>query len=123
MTKPVAPAAAPARFIGSYGTDWKPGVLVEHLEAFVLAGGIVRPAASGSGALWAVVDRRAYRVVCAEIIEVATEDGPISGRCGQPVKRHGACERHAEIIEEWAAQTEAETIAWERDRAGLAQAR
>jgi hypothetical protein len=69
------------------------GVIVDHLASFEAAGGRVHVAASG--ALWAVLpDGRAYRVLCGEIIAVATEDGPSDGRCGLPVvpAGQGRCE-------------------------------
>lgn len=116
MTTYLDTTTAPERFIGSYGTDWKNGLLSEHLDMFARAGGVVRGAASGSGAAWAVVDGVAYPVVCSEIISVPTEDGPVSGRCGHVAVRLGACADHAEVIEAWQAQSEAETAAWERSR-------
>lgn len=106
----------PEQFIGSYGSDWKWGVLFDHLEAFDAAGGEVRGASSGTGRVWAIVDRRAYPVVCGELIRVDTEDGPISGRCGLPIEVGPSCEAHAELIAQWQAQSEAETVAWEAAR-------
>lgn len=67
-----------------YITFERVGVVVDHVESFVQAGGSVRP--TRSGGLWAVLpDGRAYKVLCGEIIPVATEDGPSDGRCGLPV--------------------------------------
>lgn len=103
----------PEQFVGFYGNDPKWGVLFDHLEGFDAAGGTVRGAASGKGHMWAVVDGRAYPVVCSEIIEVSTEDGPSTGRCGAPCEVGPSCEYHAEIIAAWRAQSEAETVAWE----------
>lgn len=104
------------RFIGGYGPDFQPGVLSEHAADFVVAGGGFRVAASGR--VWAVIPGgRAVPVVCSEIIQVETEDGPISGRCGTPATGDfGACPFHAAQIEGWRNQTEAETLAWERER-------
>lgn len=105
------------RFIGMYGQDWRAGLLSEHVDAFIEAGGEVREAASGTGKAWAVIGGKAYPVVCAEIVEVATEDGPMSGRCGHPATAEfGACETHAAVIAQWARQSEAQIIAWERAR-------
>lgn len=94
---------APAQFIGSYGQNWNAGLLSEHVASFVAAGGTVRGAASGSGAAWAVVDGVAYPVVCSEIVEVHTEDGPMSGRCGARATVDGLCAHHEAIVATWDA--------------------
>lgn len=104
----------PEQFVGFYGNDPKSGVLFDHLEGFDAAGGIVRGAASGTGRVWAVVDGRAYPVVCSEIIEVWTEDGRSDGRCGRPIEVGPYCEAHAEIVAAWCIQSDAEVAAWER---------
>lgn len=110
-------AAKLDQFIGLYGQAYRAGLLSEHVEMFREAGGVVRPAASGSGAHWAVVDgSNVYPVVCSELIVVDTEDGPVSGRCGYLAELEGACERHGAILADWAAQSEAEAVAWERAR-------
>ena len=103
------------RFIGGYGTNYKRGLLSEHVNAFLLAGGEVRPAVSGSGLFWAVVDGEAVPVVCSELIPWANEDGPIAIRCGLPAV-DGLCEGHALDVAEWLAMDESERIAWERAR-------
>lgn len=103
------------QFVGAYGSAWTPGILSEHVDAYVAAGGVVRPAASGSGVLWAILpDGFALPVVCSEIIRVDTEDGSVSGRCGIPATREGSCEGHTRDREDWRAMTEAERAAWER---------
>lgn len=70
---------------------------------------------------------------CPEVVMVPTEDGPVTGRCMGPIvevevppdARYGeteptrqafACEGHSQQILGWRAQTEVETIAWERDQ-------
>jgi len=110
------PAPTAEQFVGNYGHDWKPGVLAEHLQAFRAAGGVVRRSRTGSGVVWAVVGIKAYPFVCGHLIQVDTEDGPVSGRCGLRAVREGACEAHAEEHASWVAMSEAERAAWERDR-------
>jgi hypothetical protein len=107
----------PEQMIGFYGQDWKRGLLVDHVEAFKVAGGEIREAASGSGRAWAIVPGLpAAPVVCGDIIRVDTEDGPVSGNCGAPAGAQGACDFHEAQHAEWAAQTDAEALAWERQR-------
>ena len=106
-------------FVRGYGPNFRRGVIFEHLTAFVVAGGVVRTSASGE-TLWALVPTgrafTAYRVLCSEVVAIDTEDGPMSARCGRDATDEGCCEGHAEIIAGWRAQSEAEIIAWERDR-------
>lgn len=85
----------PDRFVGTYGPTWREGLLSEHLDLFRRAGGVHRPS-NGTGAGWAVVDGRAVPVVCSELVRVDTEDGPVSGRCGNnALDATGTCESHA----------------------------
>lgn len=86
----------PDRFVGAYGQAWREGVLSEHLDLFVRAGGTHRPS-KGAGAGWAVMeDGRAVPVVCSEIVRVDTEDGPVSGRCGaNALAATGTCGYHS----------------------------
>ena len=97
-------------FIGAYGPRHREGLISEHTWAFEKAGGTIRYSTSGTGRQWALVPsgkgEKAYPVVCSEIIKVDTEDGPTSGRCGEPAMRLGACERHAEEIESYMAMSE-----------------
>jgi hypothetical protein len=94
MTKFLTTDTDPARFIGSYGQTWRWGLLSEHLDLFVRAGGTHRPSRSDKAG-WAVVDGVAYPVVCSEIVRVDTEDGPVSGRCGaNAIEETGTCEAH-----------------------------
>lgn len=98
----LAPTTAPSDFAGSYGTSWLPGVLAEHVELFVQAGGILRPRRDGGR--WAVDETgHAVPVVCGELIQVWTEDGPQSGRCGKPATDDGACVEHSAIFTAWLA--------------------
>lgn len=94
MTTHLTTDTDPARFIGSYGQAWRSGLLSEHLDLFVRAGGTHRPSRS-DGAGWAVVEGKAFPVVCSELVRVDTEDGPISGRCGaNALAETGTCEGH-----------------------------
>lgn len=96
MMKTLSPEVVPAAFIAPYGTRWRQGLLSEHLDLFVRAGGTHHPSRSG-GAGWAVVAGKAYPVVCSEIVRVETEDGPVSGRCGaNALEATGVCETHGE---------------------------
>lgn len=82
------------RFVGAYGQTWRAGVLSEHLDLFRRAGGTHRPSRS-TGAGWAVVDGKAFPIVCSEIVRVDTEDGPVSGRCGaNALEATGTCDYH-----------------------------
>lgn len=84
----------PATFIGAYGQNWRSGLISEHLDLFVRAGGTHRASRSGSAG-WAVVDGKAYPVLCSELVRIDTEDGPQSGRCGSPaLEATGTCEAH-----------------------------
>lgn len=95
----LTPDTAPETFIGAYGTDWRSGLLSEHLELFKQAGGTVRPSA-GDGAGFALIPLPdggmvARPVVCSELVRVDTEDGPVSGRCGHnALEATGTCHRH-----------------------------
>ncbi len=70
-----------------------------------------------SGTVVALVDGRVARVLCSEIVMVATEDGPMDGRCKGPVEMGDilACRGHASQIRGWRAQSELETVAWEQE--------
>lgn len=108
-------ATPPDRFIGAYGPRWRSGLISEHLELFKAAGGVHRPSNS-DGAGWAVIGGEAFPVVCSEIIEVWTEDGRQSGRCGEyALAETGACEPHSEERAAWIAMSEAERVHWERE--------
>ena len=94
----LTPATDPDRFVGKYGTDWRDGVLTEHLDLFKRAGGVHRPSPSDLAG-WALVPGEngtvAFPVVCSELIRVDTEDGPVSGRCGHPaLDATGTCPGH-----------------------------
>ena len=91
----------PQTMIGQYGPDFEDrGLISEHVDVFEAAGGTFR--VTGSGRTWAVLpDGRAYPVLCSDLIEVWTEDGRMTGRCGAPTVRDGSCEGHAAERDAW----------------------
>ena len=86
-------ATPPEDYLGQYGQGWRKGLLVDHVELFRASGGEVREAQAHFG--WAVVEGRAWPILCSEIVKVDTEDGPISGRCGEFATPEGCCSRHS----------------------------
>jgi hypothetical protein len=80
-----ATATAIFDFTGCYGPTWTQGVLSDHVATAQAAGMVVR--ATGSGRRWVTGPDGgdAFPVLCSEIRMIATEDGPMTGRCGQPV--------------------------------------
>lgn len=99
--------------VGAYGPAWRSGVLIDNTDRFVAEGGSIRV---GRHATWAVMlNGKAFPVVCGALVEVATEDGPLSGRCGRDVEGdRGACGSHADERDEWMSMGERERCAWER---------
>jgi hypothetical protein len=70
------------RLVATYGdAHRRTGILSEHRSLAAIAGLRERKLAAGTSWLVAA-DGRAFPVLCSELIEVATEDGPVSGRCG-----------------------------------------
>lgn len=93
--KPLTTASTLEDFTGAYGRDWAPGVLSDHQALAEAAGLVVRVTASGGRWITGPDGGRAERIVCSEIIMVATEDGPMTGRCGLPVVgADGFCPGH-----------------------------
>lgn len=80
-------------FTSCYGSTWRQGVALDHLAAAQAAGLVLRQAANGVAWLTGPDGGPAERVLCAELVQVWTEDGPITGRCGQ-VLVHWTCARH-----------------------------
>jgi len=78
--KRFTPDTKPEEFITGYGQTYRLGLISDHVEMFAAVGGEIRKGNAHAG--WAVVDRKAYPILCSEIIRINTEDGPISGRCG-----------------------------------------
>lgn len=105
--------------VARYGRDYEfEGVLTEHLR--LAPDAVVRNFASGRQVIVGS-DGRAHFTCCSEVIAIDTEDGPMSGRCGGPVfGDDGACRGHQAMIDSWRAQSEIETIAWERDQERVA---
>lgn len=90
---------------GAYGPAWETGVLVDHAHRLVdatvrvFASGAVYAVPSGGGA--------PVPVVCGDLIELHTEDGPMSGRCGAPVDGdRGACAGHADEQDRYRSMSE-----------------
>lgn len=83
------------QFIGFYGNAHRSGLISEHVELFKSAGGEIRKGNAHAG--WAVIEGKAYPILCSEIVRIDTEDGPVSGRCGEfalPIS--GRCAYHEE---------------------------
>jgi hypothetical protein len=77
-----------------YGQDWTQGVISEHLGEARSAGLTITTSPDGAMTVSAD-DGTTFPVLCSELIMVATEDGPISGRCGRPVIGNGyGCTAH-----------------------------
>lgn len=105
----------PEDFVGNYGPDWRRGVLTDHEAAFEAAGGRIRTLASGRRQVAVAPDGSTVPVVCGDIVEISTEDGPMSGRCGEDaVPGRYACEGHADARDAWMAMSPIEQAAQER---------
>lgn len=107
-----------ARLVGYYSEDFTAGILAEHLH--LVDPELVRTLASGT--LVVNVDGSPVPVVCGDIIELHTEDGPVSGRCGHPVDpRHGgACTGHARQHDYWNSMAAQDSLIWEARQDQLA---
>lgn len=82
--------------VGAYGQDWVTGVLAEHVSEDTCI--IV----DTSGRTFVLTNDDNFPVLCGEIVEIQTEDGLISGRCGLSVYNRGyACPGHQEAIESY----------------------
>jgi len=108
-------AAEVANLVGSYGPDWEPGLLIDHLdqvpERFLVDDGTAIE-----------VHGERYPVVCGDLISVPTEDGPVSGRCGTRIASRDAagCPGHDAARREWSEMSELDRRDWEieHDRDG-----
>lgn len=90
----------PHDYVHGYGRNWTPGLLVDHVTAFEAAGGTIRTPAHGLCEYAVCPDGSTVKVVCGDIIEIRTEDGPTTGRCGLPVRAGAsACAGHQRIID------------------------
>jgi hypothetical protein len=89
------------------------GVLVDHVESAREMGARVVEGSHGRG--YVVVGRRAYPILCGDIVRIETEDGPSDGRCGRIAQADGACPVHAAQRDYWQSLSEAERVAVERE--------
>lgn len=98
--------------VGAYGYDYgQVGIISEHLHLVDIEIKVPR-----HGRPLAVApDGTTAKILCSEVISVPTEDGPVSGRCGERVETKDgyACPGHTEVIEGWHLQTELEGAYWE----------
>lgn len=86
-------------FTGSYGPGWTIGVLTDHVGAATEAGMLLHTAPSGKAYVTGPKGGAAVPLLCGEVIEIATEDGPMTGRCGLPAATDAfGCPGHHEMI-------------------------
>ena len=79
---------------GLYGQSWREGVILDHLGLAEASPHIkIHHTPTGRVWLYPTGGGQAVPLVCAEIIEVWTEDGRSSGRCGAPLT-HDECPVH-----------------------------
>lgn len=64
--------------IGGYGPRWEQGILTEHLYLAESLGLTLVTETDGTATI------EGTPVVCSEVIGIYTEDGTITGRCGEP---------------------------------------
>lgn len=96
---------------------YRQGVASDHLAAAAALEGVrVVAGALSEYVVDDAADGAAYPVLCSEVIEVLTEDGPSDGRCGALAtdQELGSCAGHADERRQWVALSEAEKAAWER---------
>lgn len=98
-------------WVGYYGPySDQEGILSEHLGKANLP---VRKLAGGKQVT--IIEGQAVKVLCSEVIEISTEDGPASGRCGLWVEGDNfACVGHQAQIDAWHA--ESPLVQWEREQ-------
>ena len=95
--KPLTSTENPNDLTGTYGPDWRTGILVDHERLFH---GRTGNLPSGKRIL-VDTDGGVYPVLCSEVVWINTEDGRIDGRCGDFVYgTDGACPGHWEAISE-----------------------
>ena len=92
---------------GEYGIAYRRGLLSEHADAFLAAGGKIEPVGDGGAGRAILSDGSTVPVVCSELIEVLTEDGRESGRCGADAAdaEPGLCESHGAQYRSYLADT------------------
>jgi hypothetical protein len=102
-------------FTGAYGSSWRTGVLVDHLGTALEAGMLAHASPRGYAYVTGPKGGHSVPVLCGEIVEIWTEDGPTDGRCGCLVKAgEGACPGHWAGILSWRNASEYERCAIER---------
>lgn len=94
-----------------YGQNWTRGVLAEHVHS---TDATVHVTTTGRTVAIPLGGGVPVPVLCGEIVMLATEDGPVDGRCGrQTYDGDFACPGHADERRAWMNETEAERAAWE----------
>lgn len=88
-----------AAWTGHYGPDWRRGVVSDHLHLVVVEGGATVHTSASGRRTYVTHDGVTEPVLCSELVEVPTEDGPIEGRCGRYVVNGVTCEGHAWLIQ------------------------
>lgn len=103
---------------GCYGQDWAQGILADHVGLAEAHG--YRVVTLTRTRRLVTEDGLTWPVVCGSFVEVDTEDGPITGRCGVVATLDGECEAHAAQHAAWDELSEAERAYDERVREGAA---
>lgn len=118
-TFPPPTALEASGYLRGWGPAYRTGVVSDHVYSVQALPGT--RVVEGDLATWVVDDQaggRAYPVLCGDLVEWMTEDGPTDGRCGLLATDEGACEGHAAESRQWREMSEAERARWERDREG-----
>lgn len=94
-------ARSAADYEQRYGPNWEHQVvLVDHVGDAIDAGATLRVPENGLREYVVMPDGRAVPVGCGDIIEIRTEDGPSTGRCGIPIAAGArACPGHSFILD------------------------
>lgn len=91
-------------FTGAYGQTWDTGITTDHVHAATEAGCLLHTTPKGWARMTGPRGGASVPVLCGEVVGIDTEDGIVSGRCGQPVKANAAygtdlgCPGHHEMI-------------------------
>jgi len=105
-------APAPHDYTGSYGPTWTTGILTERLYEAEQAGLLVHRTASGRLYVTGPRGGAAVPVLCSELVDIYTEDGPMTGRCGAPAVETDidgervafGCPGHTNLILSWRSE-------------------
>jgi hypothetical protein len=97
------------KWVGCYGPDGtSQGIISEHLGLDGL-----EPEVTADGHQVVIIENDEIPVLCSELVPGYTEDGPITARCGTPLRGdHFACRAHRYEIDH--------RMAWERQLDALA---